>query len=109
MLKITSHTTQAETTLRLEGRLAGAWVQELEQSWRHMTAAERGALVVDLRGVTFIEETGKALLAEMWRDGAEFIAAGCCTKPMVEQIASSGQRTKADRRKKDRTIPPCAH
>ncbi len=91
MLKITSESSHGSMRLTLEGRLAGAWVQELEQSWRHMTASERSALVVDLRSVTFIEEAGKALLKEMWRAGAELIAAGCCTKPMVEQITRSPQ------------------
>ncbi len=100
MLKITSESSPSSMRLTLEGRLAGAWVNELEQSWRHMTAAERGSLVVDLRGVTFIDETGKAVLKEMWRTGAELIAAGCCTKPMVEQITGSPQSLEPHRRRK---------
>lgn len=100
MLKITSESSQGSMRLTLEGRLAGAWVKELEQSWRHLTVSGKGALVVDLRGVTFIEETGKALLAEMWREGAELIAAGCCTKPMVEEITGSPQSAASHQRKK---------
>ena len=100
MLKITLDSSHGSMRLTLEGRLVGAWVQELEQSWRHMTASERGALVVDLRSVTFIEETGKALLAEMWRAGAELIAAGCCTRPMIEQITGTRQDVASHRQKK---------
>lgn len=100
MLKITSDNSQGSAQLTLEGRLAGVWVTELEQFWRHMAASEQGSLIVDLRGVTFIEETGKALLAEMWREGAELIAAGCCNKPMIEQITGSRQSDTTDRRRK---------
>lgn len=99
MLKITTKHEPEALRLVLEGRLAGLWLKELEQSWRHMTASERGALVVDLRGVTFIEETGKALLAEMWREGAEFIATGCCNKPIVEHITGSRSHSQSKQRK----------
>jgi len=100
MLKITLDNSQASTRLTLEGRLAGAWVKELEQFWRPMTASQRGSLIVDLRGVTFIEATGKALLAEMWQAGAELIATGCCNKSMIEQITCSRPRSNTDRRKR---------
>ncbi len=100
MLKITSDNSQSSTRLMLEGRLAGAWVKELEQFWRHLPASEPGSLIVDLRGVTFIEETGKALLAEMWQAGAELIATGCCNKSMIEQITCSRPRSSTDQRKR---------
>ncbi len=99
MLKICSDNSQGSTQLTLEGRLAGAWVQELERSWRHMTASERGTLVVDLRNVTFIGETGKALLSEMWREGAEFIATGCCNKSIIEHITGSRSHDQSPQRK----------
>ena len=100
MLKITSDSSQGSTRLTLEGRLVGPWVKELEQFWRHMPAPEQGSLVVDLRNVTFIEETGKALLAEMWQAGAELIATGCCNKSMIEQITCSRPRSSTDQRKR---------
>ena len=100
MLKITSDNSQTLTRLTLEGRLAGAWVKELEQFWRHLPALEPGSLIVDLRGVTFIEETGKALLAEMWQAGAELIATGCCNKSTIEQITCSWPRSNTDRQKR---------
>lgn len=100
MLKITSDNNQGSVQLTLEGRLVGPWVKELEEFWRHMPVPEQGSLIVDLRGVTFIEETGKALLAEMWQEGAELIATGCCNKPMIAQITGSRKRAPADRREK---------
>ena len=35
MLRITTETERFESTLRLEGRLAGPWVDELARTWDH--------------------------------------------------------------------------
>jgi hypothetical protein len=41
---------------------------------------------VDLTGVTFIDAAGKACLAAMHRQGAEFVTADCLTKGIVAEI-----------------------
>ncbi|MBI4527071.1 MAG: hypothetical protein HY695_25015 [Deltaproteobacteria bacterium] len=85
MLKITSQTDGPRITFELEGKLAGPWVQELEDCWRN--AANPGQPVrVLLCAVTFIDEKGRQLLAEMYRHGAELVAEGCMNKAVVEQI-----------------------
>lgn len=89
MLKITSNRNQGVALLMLEGRLAGPWVKELETSWRTIKQTETGILLIDLRGITFIEPEGKALLTKMWQEGAQLIATGCCNKPLVEEITNS--------------------
>jgi hypothetical protein len=53
---------------------------------------------VDLTGVTSIDPAGKACLAAMHRQGAEFVAADCLTKAIVAEItqpfvATAGART----------------
>jgi hypothetical protein len=61
----------------LYGRLAGPWVDELRSCWKY--ARDRTPLAratVDLKEVTFIDQAGQTLLAEMRRDGAELIATG---------------------------------
>jgi hypothetical protein len=61
----------------LYGRLAGPWVDELRSCWEY--ARDRAPLaraIVDLKEVTFIDQAGKTLLAEMRRAGAELIATG---------------------------------
>jgi hypothetical protein len=61
----------------LHGRLAGPWVDELRSCWKY--ARDRAPLaraIVDLREVTFIDQTGEKLLAEMRSAGAELIATG---------------------------------
>lgn len=90
MLKITTHTTPGSTRIELEGRLAGPWVEELERYWNEVRANFDGSLVLDLTGVSFIEQKGKSLLTRMWRDGAELLASGCCTKSIVDDITKAG-------------------
>jgi anti-anti-sigma regulatory factor len=74
----------------LEGRLAGPWVEELHSYWRQMAANSQGGAVVDLTGVTFIDANGKALLTRLWQQGAEFRAAGCLTRCIIEEITKAG-------------------
>ena len=87
MLRITAHDKPRVLTFRLEGRLEGPWVTELEKCWRG-TAADtaRPTLRVDLSGVTFADAAGKAQLAAMRREGAEFIANDCLTKAIVTEV-----------------------
>ena len=98
MLKITRHIRTGSRHLTLEGRLIGPWVQELEQAWKGITQSEGGPIVVDLSGVTFIEDNGKQLLSRMWQEGAELIAKGCCNRPIVDQITGSTPCSPADQR-----------
>jgi hypothetical protein len=104
MLRITAHDEPRVLSLRLEGRLEGPWVGELEKCWRGMVAsALTPALRVDLTGVTFVDAAGKAQLTAMHRQGAEFIADDCLTKAIVSEIvaddtdASSGSTTASSR------------
>lgn len=91
MLRITTHSKDGVTTLKLEGRLAGPWVEELDRCWREATGSRQSPVVVDLSGVTFIHSEGKALLTRMWQQGAKLHAVGCLTRCIVEDI------TKAER------------
>jgi hypothetical protein len=78
MLRITEHDASDRLTLQLEGRLAGAWVGELEDCWRHSAARLEGrGLHLDLTGVVFVDAAGKYLLTLMHKAGARFIALGC--------------------------------
>lgn len=85
MLKITTRTDPSATTLELEGKLAGPWVQELEGCWREASKADRVIRVL-LCAVTFVDEKGKDLLVKMYRHGAELVAEGCMNKAIVDEI-----------------------
>ncbi len=73
-------------TLKLEGRLAGPWVAELEKCWQRMSGAHRRPLTVDLDGVTFIDEAGKSLLERMADRGAALKAKAPLTRCICDQI-----------------------
>jgi hypothetical protein len=91
MLKITTKTEALKTTFELEGKLAGAWVGELERCWREIGPDQ--AVKVSLKAVTFIDDDGKKLLARLHQSGAELNASGCMNKCIVQEIISQNQRT----------------
>jgi outer membrane protein TolC/anti-anti-sigma regulatory factor len=95
MLKITTIREERLTTLELEGKLAGAWVKELEKCWGEELRASPGTPIqICLRAVSFIDSAGKELLAEMHRQGAELVALGCMTRAIIAEI-TSGSRDSA--------------
>ena len=93
MLRITTHEKPESLTLKLEGRLAGPWVTELEDCWQSArTGRGRLAVRVDLSGVTFIDPAGKELLAALYAQGAEFACAGCWIKAVVAEVVRAGSQ-----------------
>ena len=97
MLKITTLIHAESTTLRLEGRLAGPWVQELERCWDSIVGTmTTHPLTVDLSAVTYVDSDGKDLLKKIHRQGAKLIASGCLTRCLVNEIVDvvrRGERT----------------
>jgi anti-anti-sigma regulatory factor len=88
MLRITVHENQETLTFQLEGKLAGAWVQEVEECRQRTLAHGRRPVVrFDLTGVTGIDAAGKAWLTAMYRQGAEFVAADCLTRAILAEIS----------------------
>ncbi len=88
MLRITTEKKRGKTVLSVEGRLAGAWVETLAQTWRTRTPEEKFS--VDLCGVSFIDAAGKVLLKEIHEQGGKLIAEGCLNQAIVEEIAGRG-------------------
>jgi hypothetical protein len=87
MLRITVHDSPRALTFELEGSLSGPWLRVLEECWKGTLARQRRPnLRVDMTGVTFIDAAGKACLAAMHREGAEFVAPDCLTKAVVAEI-----------------------
>jgi anti-anti-sigma regulatory factor len=98
MLKITTLLNAESTVLRLEGRLAGPWVEELERCWDSTVGTPmRHPLSVDLSAVTYVDSDGKDLLKKLHRQGARLVASGCLTSCIVNEIvhvARRGERAK---------------
>ncbi|HEU0068380.1 MAG TPA: hypothetical protein VFQ26_03865 [Nitrospiraceae bacterium] len=98
MLKITTLVNAESTVFRLEGRLAGPWVQELELCWDSTVGMTTNHLLsVDLSAVTYVDSDGKDLLKKIHQQGAKLIASGCLTSCLVneiEHVARRGERAK---------------
>jgi anti-anti-sigma regulatory factor len=92
MLKISSEETTDGLAIKLAGRLAGAWVDELERVWYERASKAAGRqVIVDLSEVTFVDAEGKKLLAWIFRQGADFRASGCMTRCIVEEVKQAAQ------------------
>jgi hypothetical protein len=90
MMRITVHHAPRALTFRLEGRLVGPWVRELAECWRGALASQREPILrVDLTEVTSIDPAGRACLAALHCQGAEFLAADCLMKAVVAEITRS--------------------
>src|SRR5690348_5177744 len=88
MLRITIHDSVRGTTFKLDGKLAGPWVQELEQCWLTASSASQGrAVIVDMAQVTFIDPDGKLLLERMHERGVELLATAPLNRAIVDEIA----------------------
>jgi len=85
MLRITIKTDALGTTLELEGRLTGPWVEELKDCWQGACKSDR-EVSVSLKAVTFIDGAGKSLLMLMHRHGVKLTGDGCMTKAIIEAI-----------------------
>lgn len=71
MLRITQEGKADSPSLKLEGRLEGAWVDVLRKAWKEAVASLKGhKLVIDLGALSFADAAGRALLLEIQRDGA---------------------------------------
>ncbi len=92
MLRITTNETNNVLMVRLEGKLAGPWVAELEECVRmHGNCEASRAAHFDLSGVTFIDDRGKELLRDLRRRGAELVASGCVMRAVVAELADDSR------------------
>ena len=87
MMKIQMKELDDELTLHVEGRLAGAFVPELENCWQAArTNQPNRKISVDLKSVTCIDRAGRSLLQVMHRNGVGFLRAGLAIQDILEQV-----------------------
>ncbi|HXJ43223.1 MAG TPA: hypothetical protein VNH18_28340 [Bryobacteraceae bacterium] len=94
MLRIMRSSTATESRWTLCGQLAGQWVREFQADWeRDLNPPGSGPRVIDLSDVTFIDESGEALLGELSDGGALLIAgSGVATRDLIESLKTNGYR-----------------
>lgn len=76
----------ARVTLRLEGNLAGASIEELEKACAR-SLARAASVVLDVSGVHFIDRRALASLRELRERGVTFTN---CTPFVAEQLKEVG-------------------
>lgn len=77
MLRITIEEAPLAVTLRLEGKLIGPWVEEVEQCWRKaLVNLGPRTILVDLSAVSFVDAAGQSLLAKMELAGFRLAGSG---------------------------------
>jgi hypothetical protein len=88
MFRVTLREEGERTVFIVEGKLTGATLAPLAELVRKLPIAGGGTrqLVVDLLGVTAIDEDGKELLKGLHSLGASFRAKGCLNRAIVEGI-----------------------
>lgn len=90
-LRITIEEDAEAMVLKLEGRLAGPWVAELDRLWAQASAA-RGErkLALDLRQTTYADSEGIAALRTIYK---ETEAKLLTSSPWTQYLADEVQRT----------------
>ena len=84
-MKIETRDIAGQLILQVEGRLAGAFVPELERCW-HLAGAERPdtPIALDLKGVTCVDRSGRLLLQAMRAGGVHFLRAGMALQDLLD-------------------------
>jgi anti-anti-sigma regulatory factor len=86
-VRITIQQEDKHVTVKIDGRVAEPLVGEFQRAWQELAPSIGSKKVsVDLRGVTFMDMTGRQILAEIEaKTGAEFIADRPLTKYYAEE------------------------
>jgi len=93
MLKITFQESPDNTTVKLEGKLSGPWVEELERSWTERSPQASENVTIDLSDVTYIDPEGKRLLARMVDKGVCFSGTQLMTRYIIDEITQASIRS----------------
>jgi ABC-type transporter Mla MlaB component len=72
MLRVTPMRVQKKAMLKLEGKLSGPWVDELQRCWTSLKQ-EESPISVNLQEVSFLDGRGRSLLLRMEREGAHLV------------------------------------
>jgi hypothetical protein len=101
VLRITTTTGKGSAALKLEGKIAGPWVEELRQSWKAVVSGGRNgqSVKVDMRGVSYVDRLGADLLGEMEAAGGSLVH---CSDFIRQLLQANGDSKKTTRRNIER-------
>ena len=90
MLRISEHRLPDRLVLKIEGRISGAWVQEVDAFWEAVKdTAGQADIWVDLTEVSLLDRAAQSLLARMHRAGVRFVVRGCEIPELVRELTES--------------------
>jgi len=97
-MRITINETANAVQLRLEGRVAGPWADELSRVWQELapSLAPR-SLTIDLNNVIYADEAGKQILRAIYtQSNAHLFATTPWTEYLAEEIAAPADTIQED-------------
>lgn len=90
MLRITILESADATRMKLEGKLAHAWVGEAQRMWNDVsTTAMKKEVIVDLSGVSFVDDDGRELLTRIYAGGGKLVGSRPMIRALIEEIQSN--------------------
>jgi ABC-type transporter Mla MlaB component len=89
VLRITLEEKTDAVVLKLEGRLAGPWVSELDRLWEEKARyVAQKKFSLDLREITFADAGGIRILKDIYsQTGAAILAGTPWTQYLAEEVA----------------------
>jgi hypothetical protein len=96
MLKITIEEGAKTIGLKLEGRIVGPWVAEVDRTWHSLAPSLDGKkLSIDLCGVTYVDSEGREVLADIYRQThAQFKADTPLIRYFVEEAKNNSSHNR---------------
>lgn len=94
MLRISTDTTPEGTRIKVEGKLAGPLVLELERTWHDVHLVK--PIVIDLCGVTYIDGRGRQLLRTMCDEDVSFRSCGPDITATISEIKQCSESARRD-------------
>ena len=91
MLRITTEENSGLTRFRLEGKLKGDWVRELERCWiQARNEYPKTQFLVELSRVDYVDQSGRDLLSRMASQGARLeVHDNLLSASVVDEIVHS--------------------
>jgi hypothetical protein len=92
-LKITIQENDTAVEITLEGRVAGPWVAELDNTWKEIAPKlSNRRLSIDLRNVIYSEPKGKQVLREIYaQTHATLVASTPWTEYLAQEISNRSE------------------
>lgn len=90
MLRIRVEDQPKDTTLYVEGKLSGDWVDELRRVWTSVRNESPGKqTIVNITSVRAVDSTGRKLLSQMHGWGTRLDGNGLMIGPLIEEITNA--------------------